>query len=87
MMKIMQLPVDMMTTLPGCENWIEIIYEHTRESRFQKELEKGDKNFIMVSMEFTEHQGKGFKASDGRNDVIPNSQHSNCCELEKFVKR
>ncbi len=37
-------------------------------------------------MEFTEYQGKNLKASDGINYLIPYSQHSNCNELEKFVK-
>jgi len=54
-MKAMGLPVEMMSTKWSHtgNHWIEVIHKREREERLGQEFKKGNRNFIMITVEFT----------------------------------
>jgi DNA cross-link repair 1B protein len=80
----MGMRTDIFTTNPK-DSWIELVSKKHRLRRLEEENKTGNKDFILVSIDFLMFEGD-LNAPDGISFLVPYSQHSNFSELELFVR-
>lgn len=83
-LKAMEFRDDLFTA-DKTQGWIEVIRKRDRTVRLEEEKAKGNKNFILISIDFLMFK-KGYRDPDGINYMVPYSLHSNYLEMVTFIK-